>query len=75
MSKSLDDVIQSLKDERDAILDQLKNDAVSGPMPSDSFNGQSIDFVGWRRQLSDRLKEINEQLLQYEPYIIGQAGW
>lgn len=75
MAKTLDDVIAKLKEERDAILDQLAADAVSGPMPSDSFGGQSIDFVGWRRQLSDRLKEIEEQLQKYEPYEFMQSAW
>jgi hypothetical protein len=75
MAKTLDEVIASLKEERDAILDQLKSDAVSGPMPSDSFNGQAIDFVGWRRQLSDRLKEINEELLSHEPFEFTQSAW
>jgi len=75
MAKTLDEVIQSLKEERDGILDQLKSDAASGPMPSDSFGGQSIDFVGWRRQLADRLKEINDELQRYEPFEFTQSAW
>lgn len=68
-------VICSLKQERDAILTQLASDATTGLMPSDSFSGQSVDFVGFRDQLSRRLKEIDEQLQRYEPYVFEQAAW
>jgi hypothetical protein len=71
MAKSLQQIIDTLKMERDAILDALANDAVTGPMPDDSFEGQSVSFTSWRQQLANRLTQIREELAAYDLWEIN----
>jgi hypothetical protein len=69
-AKSIADLIAALKTERDAIVDQLANDALTGIEPNHSFDGQSVDFITWRNQLHQRFSEIQVQLAALEPFEI-----
>lgn len=62
---SADEVILSLKTQRDGILNALASDAVN-PQPNYSVDGQSVDRVGWRNSMMNQLKELNIMLSQYE---------
>lgn len=72
---ALEATIAALYAELAGIQTALAADVASGPMPSDSFQGQSVDFVGWRTQLSKRQTEILELLQQLEPYEFHQSAW
>lgn len=72
---SVDQQLQLLYDERDAIMLQLKNDAVSGAMPNDSFGGQNVDFTGWRDGLYKRLDQIKKDIIALQPFEIVSQGW
>lgn len=67
-AKTIEECIALLKMERDSILQQLANDALSGLEPDHSFEGHGVSNVAFRESLYRRLEGINVLLNQYEPF-------
>lgn len=68
-------MIASLEAEYASIQAQLAADVASGAMPNDSFGGQSVDFVGFRKGLYDRQKAIREELAALQPFESHTQAW
>lgn len=60
-------LILALQQRRMNIMNALLTDSLS-PQPSDSFEGQSVDFDGWRSNLQEQLDKIDDMLGRYNLY-------
>jgi hypothetical protein len=71
MPNSVDQIITVLQQRRDNILQALLNDSLN-PLPSDSFEGQSVDRDGWRANLQKQLDDIDAMISRYQPFEVSQ---
>ena len=60
------DPVQQLKDIRTGYLNALAADALN-PIPSHNIDGIQIDATAWRRELLDRIAQLNVLICAFEP--------
>lgn len=58
--------IEQLVSIRDGYLTALAQDALN-PVPSHTIDGITIDATQWRRELLDRIGQINELIAAFNP--------
>lgn len=58
--------IEQLVSIRDGYLSALAQDAIN-PVPSHTIDGITIDATQWRRELLDRIGQINELIAAFNP--------
>ena len=60
-------LIDTLTRTRDYYAAALEEDAIN-PQPNYSLDGESIDRVSWRKSLFDMIKDLDEKIIQLQPF-------
>jgi len=60
------DPVQQLIDIRDNYLNALVQDSIS-PAPSHKIDGIEIDATAWRKELLDRIAQLNVLICSFNP--------
>jgi hypothetical protein len=60
------DPVDQLKAIREGYLTALAQDALS-PIPSHNIDGIQIDATAWRKELLDRIAQLNVLICSFEP--------